>query len=199
MIKTYEMLKKELSGYSDIDNKIARLVKAGELIRINKGVYETDKDTPGFLLAGSIYGPSYLSFDYALYFYGLINEPVEIYTSATYEKKKIKKFTNHFGQYVYRDIPVYAYMFFRKTYVYEDYEFEIATPEKALCDKLYSLPPVANKKELIKLLFSDLKINEKRFNELDYEVLEYICGLYKSKNLNLLKKILKETNKKESE
>lgn len=55
-------------------------------------MYETDSNTPGYLLAGSIYGPSYLSFDFALAYYDLIPERVVNYTSATFGKKKKKNF-----------------------------------------------------------------------------------------------------------
>lgn len=61
------------------------MVKSGEYIQIVKGFYETDKSTADYLLAGSIYGPSYLSFEFALAFCGLIPEAVYTFTSATFE------------------------------------------------------------------------------------------------------------------
>lgn len=48
----------------------------GEYTKVVKGIYETNSDTAGYLLAGSIYGPSYLSFDFALSYYGMIPEAV---------------------------------------------------------------------------------------------------------------------------
>ena len=44
--------------------------------------YETDRNVPAYLLAGSIYGPSYISFEYALSRYGLIPEAVYAVTCA---------------------------------------------------------------------------------------------------------------------
>ena len=76
MIKTYAMIVDELSEYSAPENKLSRMVKEGIYIPIVKGLYETEKATSGYLLAGSIYGPSYLSFDFALSRYGLIPEAV---------------------------------------------------------------------------------------------------------------------------
>lgn len=191
MIKTYNILKEELSNYSDIDNKISRLVKSGDLIKLTKGLYETDKNTPGYLLAGSIYGPSYLSFDFALSYYGLIPEVVYTYTSATFEKGKTKQYKNDFGYYTYRDIPSNAFPYEIQLLEYNHYVFRIATPEKALCDKLYSLSPVSNKKELNQLLFDDLRIDEQAFHNLNKEILKDLCNMYKSTNLKLLNKLLR--------
>ena len=56
----------ELKSYASPAKKIERMVKTGELTRVVRGLYETDPHTPGHLLAASIYGPSYLSFEYAL-------------------------------------------------------------------------------------------------------------------------------------
>ena len=41
-----------------------------------------------------------------------------------------------------------------------DYSYRIATPCKALCDKLYTMSHCKNKKELRYLLFDDLRIDE---------------------------------------
>ncbi|MGN1344686.1 MAG: hypothetical protein ACI4U3_08905 [Traorella sp.] len=191
MIKTYSMLLEELSDYADIDNKIARLVKSQDLIKLSKGLYETDKDTPGYVLAGVIYGPSYLSFEYALSYYGIIPEAVYTYTSATFEKGRTKVYTNKFGNYTYRDIPASAYPYEIKLITQGTYTYRIASKEKALCDKLYSLSPVSNKKELLRLLFDDLRIDETEFYNLDKNILNELCDLYKSKNLKLLKKVLR--------
>ena len=185
------MLLDEYSHYLDKDNKIRSLVKSEDLIRLTKGIYETDKNTPGYDLAGAIYGPSYLSFDYALSYYGLIPEAVYTYTSATFQKGKVKQYKNYFGNYTYRDVPSLAFPFEVRLIQEGAYLYKIASPEKALCDKLYSLSPVANKKELNKLLFDDLRIDEDEFAKLDKAVLVELCDLYKSTNLKLLKKVVK--------
>ena len=87
MIVTYNMLMSELARYSNARQKLGRLVKEGKYIPVVRGLYETDKNTPGYLLAASIYGPSYLSFSFALSWHALIPEAVYTYSSATFEKK----------------------------------------------------------------------------------------------------------------
>ena len=109
MIITNEMMKSQLAAYSNKNNKISMEMAKGKLIQIKKGLYETDPNVAGYLLASEIYGPSYLSFDYALYHYGLISEKVEAYTCATLEKRKKKKFDTYFGIYTYRDVPESVY------------------------------------------------------------------------------------------
>ena len=81
-------LKASLSKYSNKNNKISRDIKNGKLFKIVNGIYETDPNTPPYLLASCIYGPSYISFEYALAYYGAIPERVYTVTCATYNKKK---------------------------------------------------------------------------------------------------------------
>ena len=65
MIVTTAILMDNLKEYKARSNKIARKVENKEIFPIVRGLYETNPDTSGHLLAASIYAPSYLSFDYA--------------------------------------------------------------------------------------------------------------------------------------
>lgn len=76
------MLEDRLSTYENPRNKIGRMVSADELVPVRRGLYETNRTIPGYLLAPCLYGPSYLSFEYALDRHGLIPEAVRSYTSA---------------------------------------------------------------------------------------------------------------------
>lgn len=190
MIITYQMLLEKLHDYKSPDNKIMRMIEDKEIIKLTKGIYETSTLVPGYLLAGAIFGLSYLSLDYALSLYGLIPERVVTYTSVTSNTGKTKTYTNYFGTYTYRDIPLAAYPYGVKFIQEGDYSYWIATPCKALCDKLYTMSPCKNKKELRYLLFDDLRIDEEEFNKLDKKLLLDLCPLYKSTNLKLLRKVI---------
>ncbi len=196
MIITNNIIKNNLANYSNKNNKISRDIKNGKLTRIVKGLYETDSNTPGYLLASSIYGPSYLSFDFALSYYGLIPEKVLAYTSATYDKKKKKQYNTPFGTYLYRDVPKNAYSIGIKLIEENGYSYQIAIPEKALCDKLYTLSPLKNISELINLLFNDLRIDEEEFKKLNVNDIEEISKVYSSTNVKLLYKYVRR-NKSE--
>ena len=186
MILTNGMIKENLKEYSNKNTKINREIKKGNLIKIINGLYETDSSVKGYLLAGSIYGPSYLSFDFALSYYGLIPEKVTAFTSATCNKKKKKKYNNQFGTYLYRDVPTKVYPIGIKIIEEGSYSYQIATPEKALCDKLYTLQPLKNMKELENILFNDLRIAQDEFDKLNLHEIEEISNFYNSTNVNLL-------------
>ena len=192
MIYSFDDLQTKFQNYTDIKGKIRREVQAGRLIPVARGLYETDNTIYGKYLAGRIYGPSYLSFDYALYIYSLIPEAVyNTYTSATFDKRKTKKYQNHFGTFTYRDIPTEVYPLGVLIVEENGYSYQIATPEKALCDKLYTISPVSNLIELKELLFDDLRIDEDEFEKLDHNTLETLAPLYHSTNLNLLAKLIR--------
>ena len=176
------MLLQEYCMYVNPAAKIARMVKSGELSQIIKGLYETDSSTPGHYLAGIIYGPSYLSFEFALSWHGLIPETVYAYTSATCLKKKKKQYDTCFGVYTYRDVPTAAFPYGTKLYEENGYGFIIASAEKAVCDKLYTCSPCANKTELRTLLFSDLRIDENVFLGMNMDELFELAGLYHTAN-----------------
>lgn len=183
MIKTTNMLLEELKAYANPKTKLSRMVKGGECYQITKGLYETDKNVSGYLLAGSIYGPSYLSFEYALGYYDLIPEAVYTITSATFEKKKKKKYETAFGTFTYRDVPSAAFPLGLRLVQEGEYFYRIAEPEKALCDELYKLPPVSNTKELARLLIDDLRMEETALSKFDTEKIEMLSERYHSMNV----------------
>ncbi len=191
MVLTVKMLLEKLHTYKDPSGKIMRMTRCGELFVLTRGIYETNRATPGYLLAPVIYGPSYLSFDYALSRYGLIPEAVYAFTSATYDKKKSKEYENVFGRFTYRDVPKDAYPFGINLITENEYSYQIATPEKALCDKLYSVSPVTSVRELRGLLFDDLRIDETEFDKLDFDTLSELCDVYHTNNLKYLKKLIR--------
>jgi predicted transcriptional regulator of viral defense system len=191
MIKTTAIILEELKQYASPASKLSRMVKKGEYIPIVKGLYETDPSTPGYLLAGSIYGPSYLSFEFALAYYGLIPEAVYAFTSATYEKGKKKRFDTPFGTFTYRDVPAEVYPIGVRIVREGDYSYHIASPEKALCDMLYTKSPVANQKELRSLLFDDMRIDEKEFSKLDLGGIILLGERYRSTNVQKLSRLIR--------
>lgn len=182
---------KDYNDYSNKDTKLLRDIKDKKLFKITNGLYETDPNTPGYLLASSIYGPSYISFEYALSYYGLIPERVTTITCATFEKKKKKEYITDFGTFTYRDIPSSAYPEEIILKEENNYSYQIATPEKALCDKLYTLSPLFNYTNLENMLFNDLRIDEEEFNKLDILKVNKLSKLYHSTNVELLAKYMR--------
>ena len=191
MIKTTDMILEELQSYANPKTKLSRMVKQGKYFQIARGLYETEKNVPGHLLAGSIYGPSYISFEYALGFYGMIPEAVYTITSATFEKKKKKKYETIFGTFTYRDVPSAAFPLNIRLIQEGNDFYRIAEPEKALCDQLYTMPPAKNIKLLAELLFDDLRIEETELLKLEIEKIVFLSDRYHSTNIKKLITLLK--------
>lgn len=186
MILSTNVLLDRLKDYSNPFGKISRMVRDGKLFPLTKGLYEDNRNASGLYLANAIYGPSYISFNLALSYYSLIPEAVYDFTSATTEKKKKKVFTNYFGTFTYRDIPISAYPYGINIVEDGEYSFLIASREKALCDKLYEIPPVRNQKELEGLLFSDMRIDEYEFGKLNRQDIYFVAPKYHVNNLMYL-------------
>jgi predicted transcriptional regulator of viral defense system len=120
-------VKKEASFYS----AVKRLIKARVLQRVERGKYILKGAEVGdFALATFLYSPSYVSFESALNFHGILSQfPYEI-SSATTRKPLTKTFEDKTFSY----FRIKKELFFG----YEKREdFLIALPEKALLDQLY--------------------------------------------------------------
>ena len=192
MILTSEEIKKTLQDYSNKNTKISRDVKSGKLIKLKNGLYETNPNTKGYLLAGSIYGPSYLSFDFALSYHGLTSKKNTICTCATCNKKKKKLYENNFGKYSYRDVPENVFALGINKIEEEGYKFYLATPEKALCDKLYTLSPIKNMKELTDILLDEFEIDMDELLGVNMDHLQEITESYHSTNVTLFYRYMKK-------
>lgn len=204
MLKTYAMLRADLvrSGYKAPDMKISRMRERKEIIRLRKDLYETDIQAPGCLEAAAICSPSYLSFEYVLALHGLIPEAVHTWTSAACGQRKQKIYQNALGNFTYCDVPRRAFPYEVQLRKEGNRLYPIASPEKALCDKLYTLRPIRSKKEMRYMLFEDLRLDPEAFGKLDLRVLKELCPLYKATTLRTFEKViddwLKETKREKA-
>lgn len=192
MIFTVSMLKEKYSNYSNPLDKIKRDVDERKLFRLTKGLYETDRSVNPIFLASPILSPSYISFEYALSYYGLIPERVVAITSASFKVRKNKTFVNDFGRFEFSDIPPSAFSSGLTLIEENDYATKIACKEKSLCDCLYKWRVTKSVKQLKELLFEDKRIDIDEFASLDFEELLRLAVLYKKSNLNLLIKLVKK-------
>ena len=103
---------------------------------------------------------------------------------------KTKRYENAFGTFLYRDVPVAVYPPGVEIRVEGGYSYQLASPEKALCDKLYSLSPVYSVRALKELLFDDLRIDEAAFFALQKDDISQLAPLYRATNLKLLAKFM---------
>lgn len=192
MINTTSMLKNQYSDYSNPLDKIKRDAISGVIFRLTRGIYETDGNVNPCFLASSILSPSYLSFDWALSYYGLIPEKVVAITSASLNVRKNKTFINKFGRYEYSDIPANVFSEGLTYLESDDYIVKIATKEKAICDSLSKWRVVRSINDLKELLFVDKRIDEDEFASRDFKLMTRLAALYNKTNLDLLIKLIRK-------
>jgi hypothetical protein len=127
-----------LAGLADWKGKIARMLGTGELVSLRRGLYASRRDFDPRCLAGPIYGPSYVSFETALAWHGMIPEGVAEVLSAT--TKRPASFENVFGRFRYLTIPKAVYPLGVQRVTESDLPFLIASPTKALVDRIAREP-----------------------------------------------------------
>jgi len=99
-----------------------------------------------FLLANHISGPSYVSLESALSYYGLI--PERVFEVASMTVKASRKFTTPLGVYTYTRLPLPYYAFgIRPQLLTDKQQVMMASPEKALADKIVITSGVLFKQE----------------------------------------------------
>ena len=168
-----------LKNYSSPKSKISTMVKSGQLTRIKRGIYVRNNDYDKKVLANIIYGPSYISFEYALSWYGMIPERVQAVTSAVYNKNKDKVFDTPAGTFIYKytNPEVYFHGIIWNTDHGEP--FLIATKEKALCDTLYKIKRIGDKTDIERVLYEDLRIDDESLKTLNRKDIAYLSGIYR--------------------
>lgn len=154
---------------SDIRRQVSGWVKKGYLLQLKKGVYVLSdtyrKIRPSRqFIANYLVLPSYLSLEYALGYYDLIPEKVTVYSSLT--TKKTQTFTNALGKFDYCSVKESLFFGFTKA-AYDNQEFFIALPEKAILDFFYFREDVRGAfGEFEAFRFQNLEILKlKRFHE----------------------------------
>ena len=121
-------------------NQLSRWVKQAKLVRLKRGLYtlppEHQQTKLSNLLASNIlYSPSYISLEFALSYYDLIPEKATVLTAVSTHKKT--QFQNGIGTFTYRKIKRTSFFGYLKIKDYYGFSILMATPEKALIDKLY--------------------------------------------------------------
>ncbi len=88
-----------LNGYKSPNDKISSMEKSGDLIRLKKGLFVvspeiSNQNISRELAANHLYGPSYVSLESALSFYGLI--PEKVYAVRSVTTRLSKEFSNNY-------------------------------------------------------------------------------------------------------
>lgn len=188
----FQQLMACLGRYAKPRDKISSMLRAGQIIRIKKGLYVFGEDYrrrpwSRELLANLIYGPSYVSLDYALAYYGLIPERVEVVTSVT--TSKTRRFVTALGTFSYRHVALRKYRIGVDQITQgSSAHFLIAAPAKALVDKIWIDSRFAPRKmaDYQDYLHSDLRIDPDALERIDLCQLESIADQFGSRKIRLL-------------
>lgn len=174
---TRSLLLEILREYKSPNDKISELIKNGELISLRRGIYvpgpKTDLPLPNsFLIANHLRGPSYVSLESALSFYGFI--PERTYEISSVTVKPSKKYKTPVGRFGYQNLPTPYYSYgIRMVQLTHKQTALIASPEKAICDKiiLTSKINLRSVKQARAFLLEDLRIDENLLRALDVEII----------------------------
>jgi len=192
----YQTLIGLLSAYSNPAMKVSALIKAGDIIRVKKGLYVFGKryrlrPYSLELLANLLYGPSLVSSDYMLAHYGLIPEAVYALTSTTFKRPKTYK--TPLGVFMYKRVPARYYPVGMRQVEFKGGAFLAASPERALADKIRedSGNIFNNQKEAERYLFEDLRLDEQGFFAMDPGLLQEFSRLARSRKIRFCAAVLK--------
>lgn len=170
---TRQILLDLLKDYKRPNDKINELVKQGKLIAVKRGFYIPGKAIyvrqPGpFLIANHLLGPSYVSMETALSYWRMIPEFVFEISSATVKRSKI--YYTPAGRFSYTSLPLPYYVYGQKiTEVSKNQSVLMATPEKALCDKLVTTPGLLFRSvvQIMDWLLEDMRIEKESLRTLN--------------------------------
>ena len=174
------------------------LVMKSLLVELKRGLY-----IPGpnlhiippepFLIANHLYGPSYISMDTALSYWGLIPERVYEVTSITTNNSK--KYETAVGKFSYRNMPLPYYSFgIKQVQLTKKQTVLMASKEKALCDKIIATPAVLLRsvKQTLELLLGDFRLDKNALRNLETATISsWLKSAPKKNSLTMLVKTLK--------
>lgn len=170
-------------------NKVSALEKKGDIIRLKQGLYVTNPDLSGkqlslFVIGNNLYGPSYISLQSALRYYGLI--PERVYTICSMTMKRSQMFYNDLARFEYVHVDKDVFPIGVRVETLDDgTAFLIATPEKALCDLISNISHLnlRYKKEILIWLEEDIRFDMDELFNFDTSILREYARVGKKKNM----------------
>ena len=182
---------------SSPSEKIRALEKDGQLIRLKRGLYVVSSEVSGkpinaCLCANHIYGPSYVSQQWALRWYGLI--PERVYTMTSVTTKRTRVFENSLGRFTYEQVKPEYFAIGINNVEEDGVTFLMASREKALCDLILhdTYLPQQSVKGLWQYLEEDIRFDVDELATFDVSIIEACAKSGRKENiLNNLIKILK--------
>lgn len=197
---SHQLLVSIFKEYERPNDKIYQLAKEGVIQSIKKGLYvagpalNIERKPEPFLIANHILGPSYVSVETALSFYGLI--PERVYEIASMTTQAPRKFNTPLGTFTYTRLPLPYYAFgIRSEKLADDQYAMVASPEKALCDKIITTSGLLlrSKKGAREFLLENMRMDEDALRQLNTkEMAGWIKGSLKEESLSMIVNVIQE-------
>lgn len=194
---SHRILMEALGEYNRPNDKISELLKSGELISLKRGLYiagaELDLPVPQpFLMANHLRGPSYVSLESALSYWGIIPDRVHEITSVTL--KTSKKYTTDVGRFSFLHLASPYYSFgVESLQLTAKQTVLIASREKAICDKIILTSGVLLRSisQTKSFLLDDMRMSEEILRSLNTSTIaSWIDDAPKSASIAMLVKTL---------
>lgn len=191
------MVKEMLMEYNRPNDKISELIKNGELTSLRRGLYipgpETDLPIPDlFLIANHLRGPSYVSMESALSYWGMI--PERVYEVSSVTLKTSKTYSTPIGRFSYQHLAAPYYSFGMESIRLTPQQTAlIASREKALCDKIILTSGITLRslRQTKSFLTDDLRIDEDSLHSLNISTIRsWIDDAPKRSSIEMLIKTL---------
>ncbi len=161
-----------------IHSGLTRSLTGKQILKLKRGLYLFSKNLrrrplSNFLVANKLYDPSYVSFESALSFHGLIPEAVYRTTSACIQRKN-KIFTTELGDFSFDHIPSRPF-FIGVTSDSHEGGALVANAIKALFDLIYlrrkNYPSIEDLQSDLRIEQNLLKTEVAKYSSLELEIL----------------------------
>lgn len=187
-----------LKNYKSPKDKISELIKSGEIISLRRGLYAVGSKSNSivhpFLVANHLRGPSYVSMETALSYWGMIPERTYEISSAT--TKTSNQYKNALGRFSFHKLPTPYYSYgIKSVNVSSKQTVLIVTPEKAICDKILLTAGVNLRsiKQTTDFLIEDMRVDEEDLKTLNWKIIEsWTDEAPKKESLKMLVKTLEK-------
>lgn len=190
---THQFVSDVLAEYNRPNDKISELVRSGFLISLRRGLYvpgpESDLPIPNlFLVANHLRGPSYVSLESAFSHWEMIPERVYEINSITLKTSHV--YDTPIGRFTYRQLAAPYYSFGLERVEVETNQFVLmASPEKAICDKIITTSGITlrSRVQTLDFLMEDMRMDQNILANLDVNIIEsWVEDAPKASSLQML-------------
>lgn len=196
---TRQILMDLLKDYRRPYDKINELIKQNLLTQLKRGIFipgpQLSVPAPeNLLLANHLWGPSYVSSDTMLSYWGLIPERVYETLSMTTNLAKIYKTPVGRFRYIRLPLPYYSFGIQRVELASKQMAL-IAGKEKSLCDKIITTPglKLRSVRQTREYLMEDLRISRENLRALNTQTInDYLKAAPKQESISILIKTLND-------